>query len=186
MGGEEITLTGNWNFDINVPEKMYNRTSIVYTQESTTNKDYNVETATLYDTGMELTMKIKTEKQPERPTSLEWEFYRTISQNDPYGMPEIMNYISWKERQTEEYKKYYKKNDELFNISAYLTNEKGEKFEETQGPRENGSKGIDQEGIMTYKSMFDLNKYNSTDKITVHFNYNGQTQEVILQKKEEK
>ena len=38
---------------------------------------------------------------------------------------------------------------------------------------------------MTYKTMFDLNKYSSTDKVTVHFNYNGQIEEVTLQKKEE-
>lgn len=185
MGGEEITLTGNWNFDIAVPKKMYDRTCAVYKQVNTTNNNYNVDTATLYDTGMELTMKIKTQKQPERPTCLEYEFYKKIVADDPYGMPEIMNYISFKERQTEEYKQYCKKNDELFNISAYLTNEKGEKFEITQGPRENGSKGIDKEGIMTYKAMFDLNKYSSTDKVTVHFNYNGQIEEVTLQKKEE-
>ncbi len=186
MGGEEITLTGNWNFDVDVPEKMYNRQSTIYTQTDTTNKDYEVVAATLYDTGMELTMKIKTEKQPQYPTSLEWEFYKTIADEDPYGMPEIMSYISWKERQTEEYREYNRKVNYLFNISAYLTNQNGEKFEMTQGPRENGSKGIDEEGIMTYKAMFDLTKYNSTDKVTVHFDYNGQIEEVTLQKKEVK
>ena len=186
MGGEEITLTGDWNFDVDVPEKMYNRQSTIYTQTSTTNKDYEVVAATLYDTGMELTMKIKTENQPKYPTSLEWEFYKTIADEDPYGMPEILNYISWKERQTEEYKEYSRKIDYLFNITSYLTNENGEKFEMTQGPRANGSKGIDEEGIMTYKAMFDLTKYNSTDKVTVHFDYNGQTEEVMLEKKEVK
>lgn len=186
MGGEEITLAGKWNFDVAVPEKMYNRQSTIYTQADTTNQNYEVVAATLYDTGMELTMKIKTEKQPEYPTSLEWEFYKTIADEDPYGMPEIMNYISWKERQTKEYKEYARKVNYLFNISAYLMNENGEKFEMTQGPRENGSRGIDEEGIMTYKAMFDLTKYNSTDKVTVHFDYNGQTEEVTLQKKEVK
>lgn len=186
MGGEEITLTGDWSFDVAVPEKMYNRQSTIYTQTGTTNQDYEVVAATLYDTGMELTMKIKTEKQPKYPTSLEREFYQTIADEDPYGMPEIANYISWKERQTDEYKEYARKINYLFNISAYLTNETGEKFEMTQGPRENGSRGIDEEGIMTYKAMFDLTKYNSTDKVTVHFDYNGQTEEVTLQKKEVK
>lgn len=184
MGGEEITLTGDWNFEVAVPEKMYNRQSIIYTQTSTTNKDYQVVAATLYDTGMELTMKIKTEKQPKMPLSLEWEFYKTIADEDPYGMPEISTYIGWKERQTEEYKEYSRKNNYLFNISAYLMNEKGEKFGETVGPRENGSRGIDEEGIMTYQTVFDLTKYNSTDKVKVHFDYNGQTEEVTLQKKE--
>lgn len=181
MGGEEITLTGDWDFEVAVPEKMYNRQSTIYTQVNTTNQDYGVVAATLYDTGMELTMKIKTEKQPKYPESLEWQFFKTIADEDPYGMPEIMSYVSWKQHQTKEYREYEQKNDYLFNISAYMVNEKGEKFEPTQGPRENESKQIDEQGVMTYQAMFDLTKYNSTDKVTVHFNYNDQTEEVILQ-----
>ena len=184
MGGEEITLTGNWNFDVAVPEKMYQRQSTIYVQTNTTNEDYKVVAATLYDTGMELTMKIKTEKQPQYPSSLEWEFYKTIADEDPYGMPDIMRYIGWKERQTEEYKEYDRKINYLFNLSAYVTNEKGEKFEATMGPRENGLKGIDEEGIMTYQAMFDLTKYNHAEEVTVHFDYNGQKEEATLHKKE--
>lgn len=184
MGGEEITLTGDWNFDVAVPEKMYQRQSTIYVQTHTTNEDYKVVAATLYDTGMELTMKIKTEKQPQYPSSLEWEFYKTIADEDPYGMPDIMRYIGWKERQTEEYKEYDRKINYLFNLSAYVTNEKGEKFEPTMGPRENGSKGIDEEGIMTYQAMFDLTKYDDAEEVTVHFDYNGQKEEVTLHKKE--
>lgn len=185
MGGEEITLTGDWNFEIDVPEKMYNRQSIVYVQKETTNKDYQV-AGTLYDTGMELVMKIKTEKQPKIPVSLEWEFYRTVADEDKYGMPEIMHYVSWKETQTEEYKKYRERIDYLYNISAYITNENGEKFGQTVGPRENGSKYIDENGIMTYKAMFDLTKYNQANKVIVHFDYNGQKEQVTLEKKEDK
>lgn len=183
MGEEEITLTGDWQFDIAVPEKMYNRQSVVYVQTDTTNEDYQVEAATLYDTGMEITAKIKTEPQSKHPSFLEWEFYDTLSEDDPLRNPEIMGYIGWKERQTEAYKEYAKKIDELFDISAYITNENGEEFQLTQGPSANGSTAIDEEGIMTYTGMFDLTKYNQAETITVHFKYNGQTEEVTLQKK---
>lgn len=183
MGEEEITLTGDWQFDIAVPEKMYNRQSVVYVQTDTTNEDYQVEAATLYDTGMEITAKIKTEPQPKHPSFLEWEFYDTLSEDDPLRNPEIMGYIGWKERQTEAYKEYAKKIDELFDISAYITNENGEEFQLTQGPSANGSTAIDEEGIMTYTGMFDLTKYDQAEIITVHFKYNGQTEEVTLQKK---
>ena len=183
MGEEEIILTGDWQFDIAVPEKMYNRQSVVYVQTDTTNEDYQVEAATLYDTGMEITAKIKTEPQPKHPSFLEWEFYDTLSDDDPLRNPEIMGYIGWKERQTEAYKEYAKKIDELFDISAYITNENDEEFQLTQGPSANGSTAIDEEGMMTYTGMFDLTKYDQAEIITVHFKYNGQTEEVTLQKK---
>ena len=186
MGGEEITLTGDWKIDVDVPEKMYNRETILYTQKSTTNENYKVTSAALYDTGIELTMKIKTEALPEHPTSEEWEFFKTICDEDPYGMPEIMNYISWKDMQTDEYKAYSEKCRYLYNITAYILDENGQKYEMTMGPRENGSKSIDEDGIMTYTAMFDMTKYNQSDKVIVHFDYNGESCEVVLEKKEEK
>ena len=104
MGEEEITLTGDWHFDIAVPEKMYNRQSVVYTQTDTTNEDYQVESATLYDTGMEITAKVQTEALPEHPKFLEYDFYDSLSDDDPLKNQDILGYISWKERQTDAYK----------------------------------------------------------------------------------
>ncbi len=184
MGEEEITLTGDWNFDVEVPEKMYNRQSIVYVQTDTTSENYQLESAVLYDTGMEIAVKIKTEKQPEHPAFLEHDFYDSLSDDDPLKNADILGYISWKERQTEAYKEYSKKINELFNISAYLTNENNERFDLTQGPNANGSKRIDDEGIMTYTGMFDLTKYNQAESVTIHLDYNGQTEAITLQKKE--
>lgn len=185
MGEEEITLTGDWHFDVAVPEKMYNRQSVVYSQVNTTNEDYQVESATLYDTGMEITAKIKTEPKPKYPSFLEHDFYDSLSDDDPLKNEDILGYISWKERQTDAYKEYYEKVDELTNISIYLTNENEETFSLNQGPNENGSIGIDEEGILTYTGMFDLTKYNETEKVIVHFEYRGQTEEVVLEKGDE-
>ena len=185
MGEEEITLTGDWHFDVEVPEKMYNRQSVVYSQVDTTNEDYQVESATLYDTGMEIMAKIKTEPKPKYPSFLEFDFYDSLSDEDPLKNEDILGYISWKERQTDAYKEYYEKVDELTNISIYLTNENGETFSLNQGPNENGSIGIDEEGILTYTGMFDLTKYNKTEKVIVHFEYRGQTEEVVLEKGDE-
>lgn len=182
MGEEEIILTGDWHFDVEVPEKMYNRQSVVYSQVDTTNENYQVESATLYDTGMEITAKIKTEPKPKYPSFLEFDFYDSLSDEDPLKNEDILGYISWKERQTDAYKEYYDKVDELTNISIYLTNENGETFSLNQGPNENGAIGIDEEGILTYTGMFDLTKYNETEKVIVHFEYRGQTEEVVLEK----
>ena len=185
MGEEEITLTGDWHFDVAVPEKMYNRQSVVYSQVDTTNEDYQVESATLYDTGMEITAKIKTEPQPQYPSFLEHDFYDSLSDDDPLKNVDILGYISWKERQTDAYKEYYRKTYGLTDITIYLTNENGEKFTLIQGPNENGSKAISEEGILTFKGMFDLTKYNETEKVIVHFEYRGQNEEIVLEKGDE-
>ena len=185
MGEEEITLTGDWHFDVEVPEKMYKRQSVVYTQIDTTDEDYQVESATLYDTGMQITAKVKTEPQPEHPTFLEYDFYNSLSDDDPLKNVDILGYISWKERQTDAYKEYHKKINELTEITIYLANENGEKFTLVQGPNENGSIGVNEEGILTFEGMFDITKYNEAEKIIVHFEYRGQTEEVVLKKGDE-
>ena len=185
MGEEEIILTGDWHFDVEVPEKMYNRQSVVYTQIDTTNEDYQVESATLYDTGMEITARIKTEPKPKYPSFLEHDFYDSLSDDDPLKNVDILGYISWKECQTDDYKEYYRKTYGLTDIVIYLTNENGEKFTLVQGPSENGSKSISEEGILTFEGMFDFTKYNEAEKIIVHFEYRGQTEEVVLKKGDE-
>ena len=184
MGEEEIILTGDWHFDVEVPEKMYNRQSVVYVQTNTTNEAYQVETATLYDTGMDITVKIKTEPKPKYPSFLEHDFYDTLSDDDPLKNVDILGHISWKEKQTDAYKEYYQKVEELMNLTVYLTNENGETFTLIQGPNENGSKGIDEEGILKFSGRFDLTKYHEAEKVIVHFEYRGQTEQVTLQKKE--
>lgn len=185
MGEEEITLTGDWHFDVAVPEKMYNRQSVVYTQTDTTNEDYQIESATLYDTGMEITAKVQTEPLPELPEFLGHDFYDSLSEDDPLKNQDILGHISWKERQTDEYKEYYKKINGLTDITVYLTNENGEKFTLIQGPNENGSTGVNEEGILTFEGMFDLTKYNQAETVIVHFEYKNQTEEVVLKKGDE-
>lgn len=187
MGAEEITLTGNWNFNIDVPEKMYNRTNTIYTQKDTTNKDYKVTEAALYNTGLEVTIEVKTEKMPDRYVSKEMEFYKTLSDDDELKTLEIMNHISWKERKTEEYKKIQEKIQYLWNINSFVTNESGEKFEmSTDSPKGSGSKYINDEGTLIYKVSYNLTKFNQTDKIVIHTDYNGQKEEITLEKKEDK
>lgn len=186
MGGEEITLTGDWNFEIDVPEKMYNRQTSIYTQTSTTNDEYNVTSATLYDTGMKIELKVKSENMPEYPITDEYRFYETLDENDELKSQEMLDYIEWKKRQTDEYLEYTQKVNELFNINIYLTNSKGEKFEKTQGPSENGSMHINEEGFLEYEGMFDLTKYDQTDEVKVHIDYNGVQEEITIEKKEDK
>ena len=184
LGDEEITITGEWNFSIDVPEKMYNRSNIVYTQKSTTNENYKIIAATVRETGTELEFRIKTEKQLEYPYSEKDLFYKTLEDGDELKTHDIGTYIFNESRNTEEYKKYEEHNRSLYNIEAYITNSNGEKLEFTVGPRANGSGRVN-EDILEYNAMYDLTKYDLTNEITVHINYRGNEEKIILERKEE-
>lgn len=58
-GQEDIVIRGDWDISVDVPEKMYNRTSIAYKQKSTSNNEFNVTDAVIYDAGMMVTVKFQ-------------------------------------------------------------------------------------------------------------------------------
>ena len=185
-GDEEITLTGDWNFSLDVPEKMYNRTETIYVQKSTTNEDYQVIAATLYDTGLEITLHIKTEKQPVYPSSLEEKYYNSLEDGNELKTNEIRSYISFQEEQTDEYRIWREKISDLFHIESYVTDENGEIYKMTQGPSANGSVEIDENGILEHIVMYDLTKYNKTNEITMYITYRGTEEKIVLELKEDK
>ena len=78
----KTTLTGNWNLNVNVPEKMYNRTSENYRVISCTNDKFNIYAAKVMDTGFEIGIIISDIIKPEYPEGLrekEREIYNKYS-----------------------------------------------------------------------------------------------------------
>ena len=184
-GEEEITLSGDWNFSVDVPEKMYNRANIVYKQKSTTNEDFKVTAATVYDTGMDISMEFKAKALPEEPTTPELEFYKSLPEDHELKSINLYNYLYRKLYYTIEYQEYSEQRSNAWKFEKYLVNEAGEKFELTQGPRENGSGHIDANNIYHFNGMFDLTKYDISDEITLYIDYQGDKAEIVLKKVEE-
>ena len=183
---ENIILQGDWNFSVDVPKKMYNRNNVIYTQKSTTNEDFNVTAATLYDTGMDISLDLKIERETlEPPTTPELEFYESLPEEHELKTLDIYNYLYKKLWYTEEYKKYMEDRMSVWQFEKYLINEEGEKFELTQGPKPNGSGNIDIYNIYHFNGMFDLTKYDMTDTITLYVDYKGKKAEIVLEKVEE-
>ena len=190
-GDEEITIKGNWNFKLDVPEKMWNRQNVIYKQKSTTNPEFNINSAILYDTGMEIQMKFKAEKQKswheiESEFSEEIAFYYSLDKDDELRNIDILNYFERELYQNPEYQKAMKNETDKWHYEKYLMNNKGEKFYMTEGPRENGGASIDDDGFMTSTVMFDLTKYDATDEITLHIDYKGNAADIVMEKMEEK
>lgn len=180
-GEEEILLQGKWDFGADVPEKMYNRQSVAYQQIKTTNEDFKVTKAMLYDTGMKIGLNFPA-KRVERYITPEIEFYESLPDDDELKTIEILNYLENKFYNSDEYMNYIKELMETYNFEKYIINEKGEKFELTVGPSENGSSYINDNNIMEFEGMFDVTKYNSSDELVVHINYKGQEADITLRK----
>lgn len=187
FGDGEYTFVGDWNFKVDVPEKMYNRQSVIYKQKSSTNKDIKVTSAVVYDTGMEVALEAKNEfKLPEKPTLPELEFYYSLPEDSEFRDVDsnISAYLYNKLQNTQEYKEYMEATFKQNDIEIYLLNEQNEKFGMTQGPRENGGKNTSEDGIFTCNAMYDLTKYDMTDEIRVIVNKDGKEETIILEKEE--
>lgn len=182
FGDEEITLTGNWNFEVDVPEKMYARKNILYKQKSTTNKDFNVLQATVYNTGTDIKLKFKAQKHEKEPTTEKIEFWKSLPENDKLKNVDILNYLEREIRYTDEYIEYSQRSFDIWQYDKYLENEDGKKFEMTMGTRENGGGFIDDDGIYESNVTFDLTKYDATDTVTVYVDYKGNKAEIVLEK----
>lgn len=181
-GEEQLVLKGDWKFSVDVPEKMYNRTSVKYAQKSTTNDKFKLTDATVYDAGMNIGFEFQGEKPLERPTSPELEFYNSLPEDDELKNNEISEYLYNGLWQTEEYREYSLKLMNQSDIEKYVVNSKGEKFEQTINNQENGGTSIDDNGYVKYTGMFDLTKYDMTDEITLYIDNNGEKAEIVLEK----
>lgn len=138
-GQEDIVIRGDWDISIDVPEKMYNRTSITYKQKSTSNKEFNVTDAVIYDTGMLVTVKFPTKKEDVKPPSTpELDFWDSLPVGDELKTAEILNFIERDVITSKAYEEYLKKSVSVWdNFNKYLTNSKDEKFDVTVSNREN-------------------------------------------------
>lgn len=184
-GEEEVSLSGKWDFNVDVPEKMYNRTKIKYDLVSTSDDSFKLNSAYLYDTGLNLDFSFWTgkENKNERITVPEIEFWESLDREDKLKDIEILNYYSTiKLENNEEYRKQSDNAYKKYNFEKYLVNENNEKFELSVGARENGGSSISEDGTMRFKGMFDLTKYDATDIVTLYINYDDKKIEVELMK----
>ena len=189
-----VNLKGNWNIDLDVPEKMYNRQSIAYKVLNCENPDFQVTNATLTDTGFEFGMIISNIEKPEIPQILKDleqkasegkisndEFNRLINEDgeikkvyDDYFMNQShpVATIDWK-------------NDvEHQNIEnvTYVENENGEKFDSTMSPSRRADANFIDGNKYSFYETFGLTKNTATDKLKVRVMYKDKPYIVELEK----
>ncbi len=203
---KKTVLSGNWNINIDVPEKFYNRSEAYYKVVSSTNDNFNIYSAKLTDTGFEFGMTIKDEHKPTYPEAVKNERKNIIEQ---YGilnedglytsesqkiMSQKINELSVTSPYKELLEEYEKKDTPILSRGltldvksdiengCYVMNNKGEKFECTMSPsRKCNYNFIDGDKYDFYET-YSMTKYDATNDITMVVNYRGTLEYIKLQK----
>lgn len=198
-----IELKGNWNIDLDVPEKMYNRTLESYKVVSCSNSDFNVYASTVSDTGFEIGVIINNIEKAEFPEEIRKiqleisekykntfdqnssnELYERISQSpykeiyNEYLKKEIpINYAGMQYRELTENGMIYEKAN-----NSYVENSNGTQFTCTLSPsRKSNGEWLDGNKYDFYET-FEMTEYDSTDKIKVVLYYYGEPVTIELEK----
>ena len=203
---KNIVLSGNWNINIDVPEKFYNRSEEYYKVVSSSNDRFNIYSAKLTDTGFEFGMIIKDEHKPTYPEEVKnerkniIEKYGVLDEDGLYTsesqkiMSQKMNELSVTSPYKEMLEKYEKEDTPILSRGltidvktdiengCYVMNNKGEKFECTMSPsRKCNYNFIDGDKYDFYET-YSMTKYDATDDITMVVNYRGTLEYIKLQK----
>lgn len=188
-----VNLKGNWNIDVNVPEKMYNRQSIAYKVVNCENSDFQITNAILTNTGFEFGMIISNIKEPEQPQILNdlWKEYSDGKIN--------IDELNRRQNEDEEIRKAYgdcfrerqvvaitdwecKSGHKDIEKVTYAENEKGEKFESTMSPSRRADGNFIDGNKYSFYETFGLTTYTATDKLKVRVLFKDKPYIVELEK----
>lgn len=187
----DVYLSGNWNIKLEIPEIMYNRSDNSYNVISCENKDFNVYTAKVTETGFEIGIKISNIEMPSPNKELI---------DSATGMPYIFNSreeLLGVNSDKEFEKMYIEYNNKCWPVrvngspvaswldyteGCYIENDKGEKFKCSNSPaRKQNSEFLDG-NIYDFYETFDMTKFDATDKITAVIEVYGKPYKIELEK----
>lgn len=198
---KSIYLDGKWKFSLSIPEEMVQRTSIEYEVVDCDNKDFNVYTAKVTNTGFEIGITINNVKTLENPLDKLETFKEEL--NEKYENGEIsldeLNRL-YKEREdaenvSEQYSEYllsripikidndYEKQGKTINDTSYVENENGNKYLCTMSPSRRSNQNFISDNVLDFYETFGLTKHETTKYITVRLMYNDNPVTIHLKQK---
>lgn len=147
---------GDWNFEIDVPEEFYNRTTTIYKATKCNEPGININSiiASVSNTAFKISIpEIKTDKVN----------YKALRDYDGVS---IYNMIALQKE--------------------YIETSDGKRFETAQRSDGDGGYGLpnDEEKIINYSQTFNLTKYDSTDKVKVHI-FTNKGEEIVIELEKE-
>lgn len=185
---KSLILEGKWDITVDVSEKMYSRTKEYYKIINCDNKDFEIYTANISETGFELGIIINNIKQPEDFPREKMEKIQILSNE-----PENTNISEEEAKKLRD--EWYTWLDSYEPISTSSSNYKGEQVKASYIENENGEKfycstSLSRRAITKYINgnrynfyeTFELTKYNLSNKLKVILYYNGTPVTIELEK----
>lgn len=207
--GEEVHLIGEWKINLDIPEIMQNREDSEYKVVSCSNEDFDIVDVVADETGLELSLEINNVKEVPYPQELRdaEEKYKQehngssryiISPDgllEYYGSQELVDlYIKYnKDKEfinTTGEKIYYWEED---SKGCYIVDSNGKEFKcngaipafnfkyETTYD-ENGYSNSKNLEILEGTLIFEMTKFDATDKLTVYVEFKGEPVKIELER----
>ncbi len=163
---KNITIKGEWNIPIDIPEKFYNRTSILYKVKSCSNPAVNITKAEVTNTGMKFEFFMQEDKIYEENDSEEV-INQKIAEAHRKSQEEFL-----KNAQSSDFFDNYMG---PFGRNTYVETESGKKFYASESNFEdNGYSNDFITGVLNYWQTYDLTSYDTTQKLKIYLQYEDQ------------
>lgn len=171
LNNENLTLIGDWKLEVDIPEKFYNRSNIIYNVKESNNPSIKVTEAIIHNTGMQVSFYTKIDSVYDENDSEDVKNKKI----DEYVKKYQESFINGKGKVSDELD--YAVHDE------YVVNGNGEKFYPSKSNSENEITHYAFTGEVTHSQTFDINKYTMTDELELHFVFKGKETIIKLSRK---
>ena len=175
-------LEGDWEINIDVPETMYNRSSITYKLLNCSDENIDITTAKVSDTGFEFGCIMYNVEIPDEVKKYKDNIARkdiSEEQRKKYLIEHLESDVPL----TPIIADYYPEIGETIENCTYIENENNQKFRISTNPgRKQRCQFINGEADYSFYETFELTKYDITDKLKLHIVFYDKVITVILQK----
>ena len=149
----KYTINGNWNLELEVPEKFYNRESVIYTVKECNDSTLNITDASLYDTCFKL--KFNTKFKPI--------YQENDSENEKNEKMQTLQ--DWIMKEKAEWR--------TMVYDEYSIDNSGNKFYPLQSSSEDSMTSYLPDGQFSHMQTFELTKHNKNcNSITLYLKIN--------------
>ena len=197
---KEVFIEGKFNFDIELPSKITQRTSTYYKVKSVSDDRFEVYEAKAHETGFEVGVKIKDSIKPKYSEELLYidkklekleksEFIKALESKDEFLK------IFKDGKYVDIYSKYLNEESpirikgcspvrwEEKTEGCYILDENGKKYYSTfRYDRVRKYEFEEEKGILDFYDTFEMTKYDLTDEITLVLDYQGNPVYIVLEK----
>lgn len=197
---ENITLIGDWNITLEIPEKMYNNIAGNYSVIKCDNNNFDIYTAKLTSTGFELGLRINGLENPSYPLELNEEekrFYESMSVGEvglritDEAKTEFYSTSPYKETYENYYTKHFPTSIDAVRLyvpwikdteGCYIQNSKGDKFYISESGCANQKNSFNEDNVFEFYNKFDMTQYDATEYISAIIELYGSPVKILLKR----